>query len=213
MNDIGIDFFTWASAHSGDIPTWILAIATPFSIYLGFRMAKGQIILSLEQLRQNIQQQKQASKIEEQKFFFEIDKILTSEDAIKIRNKIDNEIYNKVKIDMNESGIIKIIDNYLNHLEFVCNLYQKELISKIMIDDFAGMQIGNVMKCESIKKYIHSEQKRTGEEKLWIMIKQVNDDLYPKSEIKSIRSESPVTKSGITIYPDGTKVDSHGTIL
>lgn len=189
----------------GDYPTWILALATPISIIIGFLIAR-------QQLQQNVTQQNQTLKIEEQKFFFEVNKMLSSEISTMIRNEMYAEIYDKKKIDFTRDGFTKMLDIYLNNLEFICNLYEKGLVSITMIDDFAGMDVSNVMTCESIKQYIFSERNRV-DKRLWVIIQQVYNVLHPESQIEFPSEKIVSIKNGITTYADGKRVDSHGTIL
>src|SRR3989442_15391434 len=50
MDDVLLALQSWyASWHWGDVPTWILAIATPVSIFYGLRMAKKQLEKQTEQ--------------------------------------------------------------------------------------------------------------------------------------------------------------------
>ena len=169
-----IQFTTWFSNHTGDVPTWILAIATPVSIYVGFRMAR-------DQSKQDLAQEKENKKIEEQKIFFKIDEIFARPGNMTIRYMISDEIHSGKPIDITNPHITKMIDTYLNHLEFICNMYKEKIISEYMIDAFVGIRISDVLKCVTIMLYINSERINENEPKLWEIVETVGMELKSKS--------------------------------
>lgn len=170
-----IQFTTWFFNHTGDVPTWILAIATPVSIYVGFRMAR-------DQSKKDLVQEKENKKIEEQKFFLKLDEVFAREGNMTIRHMVNDEIYLGKSIDITDPDVTKLIDDYLNHLEFICNMYQEKIISESMINAFVGMRISNVLKCTTIRLYINDERIRTEEPSLWEALEIVGNELASKSQ-------------------------------
>ncbi|MDE1769028.1 MAG: hypothetical protein KGI28_00560 [Thaumarchaeota archaeon] len=167
-DNILADFFTWGSNHLGDVPTWIMAIATPVSIFIGFLIAKKQL--------------KQTSKIEEQKFFLEVDKRLMHDDNLKISGMIYQEVYKSKTFDISDSDTQKKLSNYLSDLEYACNLYLEEIVSLDQLYTLVGLNITEVMKCESVRNYIKSEREVMHVNDLWIGVEQVSKELESISQ-------------------------------
>jgi hypothetical protein len=164
---IWIDFSTWFSKNLGDVPSWIMAIATPFSIFIGFWIARKQL--------------KQNAKIEEQKFFLELDHIFTKVENKKISRSIYDELYNSKNFEINGSDIESDVSNYLSDLEYVCNLYREGILSKIQLDDLYGLQITEAIKCKSVKNFIDKEREKTKVKDLYEKVEKVAKELEPKS--------------------------------
>jgi len=168
MDNIWIDFSAWISKNLGDVPTWIMAIATPFSIFIGFWIAKKQL--------------KQNAKIEEQKFFLELDHIFTKVENKKISRSIYDGLYNSKNFEINGSDIESDISNYLSDLEYVCNLYQERILSRRQLDDLYGLQITESIKCKSIKNFIDKEREKTKVKDLYEKVETVAKELESNSQ-------------------------------
>ncbi len=172
----------------GDVPTWVLAIATPLSILVGFWIAKQQI--------------KQTSKIEEHKIFREIDKNFRQDANKEIQEFIYQEVYKSKTFQIINRDIERKLYNYLNDLEYVCNLYLEGLVSKKQLDFFMGLSIVESFKSKSIREFIKSERKLTQAEDLWIAVEKVAKEF--DSTLPSISTQNePTAKVGFTS-------DSHG---
>ena len=143
----------------GDIPSWIMAIFTPISIFVGFIIARQQLI--------------QTKKIEEQKFFFEINQVFMKKEYREISNRIYNEIYHSKPFDVQDENTERDLTNYLSELDYLCNLYVEGILSKKQLASLEGLQIVEAMKSESVRNYITNERTATKEPDLWGTVEEV----------------------------------------
>ncbi|HXG73322.1 MAG TPA: hypothetical protein VNK44_00695 [Candidatus Nitrosotenuis sp.] len=146
----------------GDIPSWIIAIATPISILVGFHYAKKQLM--------------HTKKIEEQRFLFELDKLFMSNEHREISRNIYNEIYRSQPFHIDEDMRGKL-SNYLSDLEYLCNLYEEDIVTKDQLESLEGMQIIEAFRSDAVKSFIEEERITTNEPDLWSTAEKVAKEL------------------------------------
>lgn len=165
------EWFEWSSDHLGDLPTWIIAIITPGSVAGGFI---GTWLGS-----------RRRKKIDEQKFFRQLDEIFMKMENYAISRDINIEI-NSSKSDGDRGSpadriptwIDKTrnvdVSRYLSDLEYLCILYEEKILTKEQITSRRyGNLISKALKSTSIRNFITNQRKETNDDNLYLKLEEI----------------------------------------
>ena len=157
-----------------------MAIATPTSIFVGFLIARRQlenakqeivnakdqlieiqkqVALAETQLKYTKEDQEKQTKFQQANLFFTINEIFLKPEYRKVSSAIYEEVYEGKKLKLTKK-MIKSLTNYLNDLEFLADLWTRDILTLEQIDVLNGLQVTQTMKSTTVVNFIKKEEEK-----------------------------------------------------
>lgn len=157
-----------------------MAVATPTSIFVGFLIARRQLENAKEeivnaknqlgeiqkqvglaetQLKYTKEDQEKQTKFEQAKLFLTINEIFLKPENRLVSRAIYKEVYENIIFQLTPT-MKRNLNNYLNDLEFLADLWDRKILSIDQIDVVNGLQVIQTMKSSIVGDFIQKEEKK-----------------------------------------------------